>query len=110
MNTSKWHLIFVSIKNLRMSITLTFLLRSELINEYLQMEQRIDALEKRLARFKGGKSQEDEEASEAVQQPPSQPPPVINQEISSKILAFQSEIRRLEQVCLFTRLLRGLKK
>ena len=64
--------------------------RSELINEYLQMEQRIDALEKRLARFRGGKSQEGDSAPST--------PPLINQEISSKILAFQSEIRRLEQV------------
>jgi hypothetical protein len=54
------------------------------------MEQRIDALEKRLARFRGGKSQDGDSAPAS--------PPLINQEISSKILAFQSEIRRLEQV------------
>jgi hypothetical protein len=67
------------------------------------MEQRIDALEKRLARFRGGKGPEEDD--EVAPQPPAQPP-VINQEISSKILAFQSEIRRLEQVC-FRQLLVG---
>lgn len=78
-------------------------LRSELINEYLQMEQRIDALEKRLARFRGGKGADDESMSEgaSVVAPAPPSPPLINHEISSKIAAFQTEIRRLEQVQYF---------
>ena len=77
-----------------------------MINEYLQMEQRIDALEKRLARFRGGKSRgddvtggapaEDDEATNDV----TGAQPIIQQDISHKILAFQSEIRRLEKVSL----------
>ena len=64
------------------------------------MEQRIDALEKRLARFRGGKGPDDESASEgaSVVAPAPPSPPLINHEISSKIAAFQTEIRRLEQV------------
>lgn len=78
-----------------------------MINEYLQMEQRIDALEKRLARFRGGKGRndaddvngdndvtggDDDEAAKDGSQAPT------NQELSNKILAFQTEIRRLEMV------------
>jgi hypothetical protein len=80
------------------------------------MEQRIDALEKRLARFRGGKGPDDEQVSEgaSVVAPAPPSPPLINHEISSKIAAFQTEIRRLEQVpntntvlktCFFTILL-----
>jgi len=67
------------------------------------MEQRIDALEKRLARFRGGKSRtdddvtgdDDEATNDLVEAPP------VQQDISNKILAFQSEIRRLEKVVHF---------
>ena len=66
------------------------------------MEQRIDALEKRLARFRGGKSRgddvtgptEEDEATNDV----TEAQPIIQQDMSHKILAFQSEIRRLEKV------------
>jgi len=68
------------------------------------MEQRIDALEKRLARFRGGKSRNDADdvtgddttADDDASNEESQAP--TNQELSSKIIAFQSEIRRLEMV------------
>ena len=71
------------------------------------MEQRIDALEKRLSRFRGGKSRGDDvtgtpnaEAAEddEATNDDTGAQPIIQQEISHKIMAFQSEIRRLEKV------------
>jgi hypothetical protein len=60
------------------------------------MEQRIDALEKRLAKFRGGGKAGDGDDDDASGSPESKES--VSQEISNKILAFQTEIRRLEKV------------
>jgi len=61
--------------------------KSELINEFLQLEHRMDTLEKRVAK-----------ASEDDHEEKRQSPPAINPEQAKKIMELQAKVIKLQKV------------